>query len=62
MLPSIKIYIWKIHLKVTDLERANFKNIFITMDVLLNGLGISGKGELQRLCCMMGKTISLFGC
>ena len=29
------------------------------MDVLLNGLSISAKGELQSLCCMMGKTMSL---
>ena len=28
------------------------------MDVILNGLSISAKGELQSLCCMMGKTIS----
>ena len=26
-----------------------------TMDVLLNGLSISAKGELQLLCCIMGK-------
>ena len=25
------------------------------MDVLLNGLSISAKEELQSLCCMMGK-------
>ena len=31
----------------------------IVMDVLLNGLSISAKGELQSLCCMMGKTMSL---
>ena len=30
-----------------------------TMDVLLNGLSISAKGELQSLCCIMGKTMSL---
>ena len=29
------------------------------MDVTLNGLSISGKKELQSLCCMMGKTMSL---
>ena len=29
------------------------------MDVLLNGLSISAKKELQLLCCMMGKTMSL---
>ena len=28
--------------------------------VLLNGLSISAKGELQSLCCMMGKTMSLW--
>ena len=28
------------------------------MDVLLNGLSISVKGELQSLCCIMGKTMS----
>ena len=28
------------------------------MDVLLNALCISAKGELQSLCCMMGKTMS----
>ena len=31
------------------------------MDVLLNGLSISAKGELQLLSCMMGKTMSLRG-
>ena len=30
-----------------------------TMGVLLNGLNISAEGELQSLCCMMGKTMSL---
>ena len=29
------------------------------MDVLLNVLNISAKGELQSLCCIMGKTMSL---
>ena len=29
------------------------------MDVLLNGLSISAKGELQSLCCMIGKMMSL---
>ena len=29
------------------------------MDVLLNGLSISAKGELQPPCCKMGKTLSL---
>ena len=29
------------------------------IDVLLNGLSISDKGELQSLRCMMGKTMSL---
>ena len=28
------------------------------MDVLLNGHSISAEGELQSLCCMMGKTMS----
>ena len=28
------------------------------MDVLLNRLIIFAKGELQSLCCMMGKTMS----
>ena len=28
-------------------------------DVLLNGLSISAKEELQSLCCMIGKTMSL---
>ena len=37
------------------------KNSFI-MDVLFNGLGISAKTELESLCCMTGKTMSLFGC
>ena len=36
------------------------------MDVLLNGLSISAEGELQSLCCMMGKkdvtSMSPFGC
>ena len=27
--------------------------------VLLNGLSILAKGELQSLCCMMGKTMPL---
>ena len=27
------------------------------MDILLNGHRISAKGELQSLCCMMGKTM-----
>ena len=30
-----------------------------TMDVLLNELSVLAKGELQLLCCMMGKTMSL---
>ena len=30
-----------------------------TMDVLLNGLSILAKKELQSLCRMMGKTMSL---
>ena len=30
-----------------------------SMDLLLNGLSISAKKELQSLCCMMGKTMSL---
>ena len=34
----------------------------IFIDVLLNGLSISAKGELSSLCCMMGKTMSLFDC
>ena len=29
------------------------------MDVLLNGLSTSAEGELQSVCCMMGKTMSL---
>ena len=29
------------------------------MDVLLNGLSTSAKGELQSLCCMIGKIMSL---
>ena len=29
------------------------------MDALLNRLSISAEGELQPLCCMMGKTMSL---
>ena len=29
------------------------------MDVLLNGLSLSAEGELQSLCCLMGKTMSL---
>ena len=29
------------------------------MNVLLKGLSISAKGELQLLCCIMGKTMSL---
>ena len=29
------------------------------MDVLLNGLSISAKRELQSLCCMMEKMMSL---
>ena len=29
------------------------------MDVLLNGFSISAERELQSLCCMMGKTMSL---
>ena len=29
------------------------------MDVILNGLSTSAEEELQSLCCMMGKTISL---
>ena len=29
------------------------------MDVLLNGLCLSAKIELQSLCCMMGKMMSL---
>ena len=33
--------------------------IHITLDALLNGLSIPAKGELQSLCCMMGKTMSL---
>ena len=28
-----------------------------TMGVLLNGFSISAKGELQSLCCMMGKRL-----
>ena len=32
---------------------------FETMDVLFNGLSISAKGELQSLCRMMEKTMSL---
>ena len=39
-----------------------YTNKLNTMDVLLNGLSISARGELQSLCCMMGKTMSLFGC
>ena len=35
------------------------KRSIMSMDVLLNGLSISAKGELQSLCCMMGKTMLL---
>ena len=31
----------------------------IIMDALLNELSILAKGELQSLCCMMGKMMSL---
>ena len=31
----------------------------VYMDVLSNGLSISAKKELQSLCCIMGKTMSL---
>ena len=34
------------------------KIIVNNMDVLLNGHSISAKGELQSLCCMMGKIMS----
>ena len=37
-------------------------NVIALMDVLLNRFSISAKGELQSLCWMMGKTMSLFGC
>ena len=42
-------------------ESSSIKNTLYIMaiDVLLNGLSISDKGELQSLCCMMGKTMSL---
>ena len=34
-------------------------NSGMTMDVLLNGLSISAKKELESLCYMMGKTMSI---
>ena len=47
---------WYQHIKVLFMDKNGWE---ITMDVLLNGLSISAKKELQSLCCMMEKTISL---
>ena len=41
-------------------KRKERQKIYVQiMDVLLNGLSISVKGELQSLCCMIEKTMSL---
>ena len=45
-----------------EFDVRQIRPISIDMNVLLNGLSISAKGELQSLGCIMGKTVSLFGC
>ena len=49
---------WLILLSLVTYSTGIYNCIRAT-DVLLNGLSISAKGELQLLCCMMGKMISL---
>ena len=46
---------------ITDItgDKLNCSNYDAPIDVLLNGLSLSAKGELQSLCCMMGKMMSL---
>ena len=42
-------------------QMSNIYSVF-SVDILLNELSISLKEKIQSLCCMMGKTMSLFGC
>ena len=37
----------------------NVDNLVISMDVLVNGDRMLAKGELQSLCCIKGKKMSL---
>ena len=39
---------------VCDRLSASQMESVLVMDILLNGLSISAKGELQSLCCMIG--------
>ena len=70
---NIKLKNWRKNFRSKFLFKVTKKRIlffyFLTdmqasIDILLNGLSISAEGELelQSLCCMMGKTMSPFGC
>ena len=59
---TVEMQFFKILNALTNLLKFPLREWQIVMDVLLNSHSISAKGESQTLCCMMGRTMSPFGC